>query len=147
MISLKVKKEVVNEKVISAYLMLIMLFGVSTTASAKAVILSKLKIIGQPERQYSASETISFKVQAPNYGGKVEYRVILYNGTTKTITNLWNTPETGYYYRDWQPSGNYVFQIRWPASQLKPEAYSMTVLVRRANSNTSYDSYVNTNSF
>lgn len=135
------------KKIITAFLTLIILFGVNTAASAKVVILPELNIIEQPIRQYSADETISFKVQAPNYGGKVEYRVILYNGTTKTTTNLWNTPATGYYYRNWQPSGNYVFQIRWSASQLKPGAYSMTVLVRRANSNTYYDSYVDTNSF
>lgn len=135
------------KKIITAFLTLIILFGVNSAVSAKVVILPKLNIIEQPVRQYSANETISFKVQAPNYGGKVEYRVILYNGTTKTTTNLWNTPGTGYYYRNWQPSGDYVFQIRWSASQLKPGAYSMTVLVRRANSNTPYDSYVDTNSF
>lgn len=116
----------------------------STVATATS---PKLTVVSQPNKEYRSGDTISLKVSNPNYGGKVEYRVILYNGTTKTTTNLWNTPVTGYYYRNWQPSGNYQFEIKWSASQLQPGAYSMTVLVRRANSKGSYDSYIDTNSF
>lgn len=122
---------------------ILLLFGYT----AKAAALPKLTIVNQPKKEYKNGDTIAFKVTNPNYSGKVEYRVILYNGTTKKTTNLWNTPETGYFYRGWQPAGNYTFEIHWPVSQMDPGAYSMTVLVRKANSTSKYDSFIDTNSF
>lgn len=137
------------KRIFSIFLVFTILFGVNalTIVSSKAINLPVLKIITQPNKEYKNGETIKFTVQAPNYTGKVEYRVILYNGTTKQTINLWNTPKTGYYYRGWQPAGTYKFDIKWSASQLQPGPYSMTVLVRRANTTKNYDSHVDTNSF
>lgn len=106
-----------------------------------------LRMITPPKTSYSSLDRISFVVSAPNYGNKVEYRVILYNGTTKKTSELWNTPATGYYYRNWQPAGTYNFQIHWPAKGMAPGAYSITVLVRKAGSKTPYDSYVKSQTF
>lgn len=106
--------------------------------------LPKLYLISPPENEYKPGETISLTVTSPNYGGKVEYRVILYNGTTKTTSELWKTPSTGYYYKNWQPSGNYKFNIHWPVTGMKPGPYSITVLVRRVGAKVPYDSFVKT---
>jgi hypothetical protein len=78
---------------------------------------------------------------------EVEYRVILYNGTTKKTSELWNTPSTGYYYKKWQPLGNYAFPITWVVKNMEKGAYSLTILVRRVGSKAPYDNFVNTNSF
>ena len=107
-------------------------------------LLPKLYLISPPEKEYKPGETISLTVTSPNYGGKVEYRVILYNGTTKTTSELWKTPSTGYYYKNWQPSGNYKFNIHWPVTGIKPGPYSITVLVRRVGAKVPYDSFVKT---
>jgi stage II sporulation protein D len=107
----------------------------------------KLTMSVTPNKEYIPEDTISFNVTSPNYGGKVEYRVILYNGTTKKTSELWNTPATGYYYKGWQPSGNYNFNIHWLVKNMAPGAYSMTVLVRRAGTTVPYDSYVKTDAF
>lgn len=107
-------------------------------------LIPKLSMITPPNSEYKTNDTISFTVSSPNYGGKVEYRVILYNGTTKTTSELWKTPSTGYYYKNWQPSGSYKFTIHWPVTGMKPGPYSMTVLVRRVGAKVPYDSFVKT---
>ncbi|MDF2675229.1 MAG: SpoIID/LytB domain protein [Clostridiales bacterium] len=104
----------------------------------------KLTMITPPSKEYYPGDTISLTISSPNYGGKVEYRVILYNGTTKTTSELWMTPKTGYYYKNWQPSGNYNFNIHWPVTGMKPGPYSITVLVRRVGAKVPYDSFVKT---
>lgn len=115
-------------------------------ASSKTTAVPKLKMITQPLAEYHPGERVSFIVSSPNYGGTVQYRVILYNGTTKKTSELW-PGYPGYYYTKWQPSGSYNFKINWPVQGMEPGAYSLTVLVRRAGAKVPYDSYVNTNAF
>lgn len=115
-------------------------------AQKKSSILD-LKIVTEPELQYQYGDTIAFTVTSPNYGGRVEYRVMLYNGTTGATSELWNIPESENYYTNWRPEGNYKFEIHWPAIQMEPGAYSLTVLVRRAGTRINYDSYVDTRTF
>lgn len=129
------------------YLLTAIFICIPASASKKAESIPKLQIVTQPEKEYEAGETISFSVTSPNYTGTVQYRVILYNGTTKKTTDLWKNPETGNYYTGWQPSGDYCFEIHWPVNQIESGAYSMTVLVRRAGTKASYDSYVDTDTF
>lgn len=127
--------------------MLFIFISVSNYLPAKAASLPQLQMVTQPAKEYYPGERVSFSVTSPNYGGKVEYRVILYNGTTKITSELWKTPATGYYYKNWQPSGNYNFTINWPVIGMEPGAYSLTVLVRRVGTKGAYDSFVKTNSF
>lgn len=107
----------------------------------------ELNMVVQPELQYYNGDTIAVTVASPNYRGRVEYRVMLYNGTTGKISELWNIPESGNYYTNWRPEGNYKFEIQWPVIKMEPGAYSLTILVRRAGTRINYDSYVNTRSF
>ncbi len=107
-------------------------------------LIPKLNLITSPVKEYKPGDTISLTVSSPNYGGKVEYRVILYNGNTKKTSELWNTPLTGYYYKNWQPSGNYNFNIHWPIKGMEPGPYSITVLVRRVGAKVPYDSFLKT---
>lgn len=107
----------------------------------------KLVMVTQPLSQYKSIDTISFTVSSPNYSKKVQYRVILYNSSTKQTTNLWQTKSSGYYYTGWMPAGNYKFTINWPVLDMKPGLYSLTVLVKRAGAKTAYDSYVKTRAF
>jgi hypothetical protein len=115
--------------------------------TASAASIPKLTMVIQPAKEYKPGDRISFTVTSPNYQGKVQYRVILYNGTTKTTSELWKTPKTGYYYTGWMPAGNYKFNINWPVTGMAPGAYSLTVLVRRVGSKTPYDSFVKTAAF
>lgn len=71
---------------------------------------------------------------------------MLYNGTTKKTSELWPSMP-GYYYKNWQPAGNYKFNINWPVEKMEPGYYSLTVLVRRVGANVRYDSHIDTNSF
>jgi hypothetical protein len=117
----------------------------STSRSGSSPLIPKLVLNVPPKTEYKTGEKISLNISSPNYGGKVEYRVILYNGKTKKTSELWKTPLTGYYYKNWQPSGNYNFNIHWPVAGMEPGPYSITVLVRRVGALTAYDSYIKTN--
>jgi hypothetical protein len=118
-----------------------------TVKAEAAVIKPVLQMITQPSIEYKPGGRISFSVTSPNYRGNVEYRVILYNRTTKKTSELWKTPKTGYFYAGWRPAGNYKFVISWPATGMDPGAYSLTVLVRRVGIRTPYDSYVKSSAF
>ena len=136
-----------TKKILSLFLVALMtVFTVLSYVPAKAATAPKLVVKAQPAATYTQKDTISFTVNA-NYAGKVMYRVMLYNGTTKTTSNLWNTPSTGYYYTKWTPVGTANFTIHWSASQLQPGFYSMTVLAKRVGSTAKYDTYVDTKSF
>lgn len=140
------------KKVIAAitavqFLLLFSLSAVHTLAAVRTTPKPSLKMVSQPVTEYKPGDKITFTVNSPNYGGKVEYRVILWNGTTKKQSELWKTSKTGYYYKGWQPAGNYKFAIHWSAKDMEPGAYSLTVLVRRVGAKVSYDSYVKTKTF
>lgn len=137
-----------TKKVLSLFLVALMtIFTVLSYVPAKAATAApKLAVVTQPAAEYTPDQTISFTVNA-HYAGKVMYRVILYNGTTKTTSNLWNTPKSGYYYTNWTPSGTMNFTIHWAAKQLQPGYYSMTVLAKKVGSKAKYDTYVDTHSF
>lgn len=126
---------------------LILILFILTSINVKAASVPDLQMVTQPKTEYTDGDRISFTVNSPNYSGKVEYRVILWNGTTKTQSELWKTPVTGYYYKKWQPAGNYKFNINWPVKGMEPGAYSLTVLVRRVGAKVTYDSNVKTNTF
>lgn len=111
------------------------------------ISIPKIEIVSEPKLQYEYGDNISITVASPNYTGRVEYRVMLYNGTTGKTTELWNIPVTGNYYTSWRPDGSYKFQIHWPVIQMESGAYSMTVLVRRAGTRINYDSYADTRTF
>ena len=134
-------------KILLAIIMTLVMSLTVTMPYAKAAsVVPKLQMVITAAVEYHSSDRVSFTVASPNYSGKVEYRVILYNGTTKKTSELWPSMP-GYYYKNWQPAGNYNFTINWPAVGMEPGAYSLTVLVRRVGANAAYDSFVKTNTF
>lgn len=113
-------------------------------AMAKKTVLPKMKLISGPKAEYEIGERVTIKVNAPNYKGNVQYRVILWDGNKKAQRELWPSMP-GYYYTNWIPKGPSTFTIGWPI--MEPGPYSVTVLVRRAGSKSKYDDFVKTTSF
>lgn len=108
----------------------ILLSAMPQRAEAK-VIIPEIKFISAPVTEYSVGDRVRFDISTPNYGGRVEYRVVLWNNTTKTYSDLWNS-SNGYpnrYYTKWQPYGNNVFTLGWPISE--PGSYRITVYAKR----------------
>lgn len=101
------------------------------TASAKATV-PEIEFASPPVTQYKAGDRVNFNIYAPNYGGKVQYRVVLWNDTEKTYYDLWNA-SNGYpdrYYTKWQPYGNNIFTLGWIINE--PGSYRITVYAKRA---------------
>ena len=113
---------------ITAFLIL-SLFTAGITANARTII-PQIKYVKYPGTSYTAGDRISFAVQAPNYSGKVEYRLVLWNCTKKTYTNIWNKSNghPNYYYV--KSSGKTVFTIGFVIKD--PGKYKIIVYVRRA---------------
>lgn len=132
--------------VLAALMVVLSVASYVPAQAAKAVNVPKLQMVTQPEKEYKNGDRVSLTVTSPNYGGQVEYRVMLWNGTTKKQSELWPTHK-GYYYQNWKPAGSYKFTIHWPVEGMEPGAYSLTVLTRRANSKVAYDSFVKTEAF
>lgn len=101
------------------------------TASA-AVVVPKIQFASPPVTQYTAGDRVNFNINAPNYGGRVQYRVVLWNDSEKTYYDLWNAGN-GYpekYYTKWQPYGNNIFTLGWII--FDPGSYRITVYAKRA---------------
>lgn len=118
--------------VLAAFLTIVSSTGVfsGTIANAKVTI-PQVEFVSAPVTEYIAGDRVQFKIFAPNYSGKVEYRVVLWNDSTKSYGDLWNAAN-GYptcYYTKWQPKGNDVFTLGWPIFQ--PGSYRITVYVKR----------------
>lgn len=80
-----------------------------------------------PKTQFKVGERISFKLNAPNYIGQVQYRAMLWLEDEDTYVDLWNTKD--YYYDKWKPRGKDVFTISIPIK--KPGNYRIKVFAKR----------------
>lgn len=81
-----------------------------------------------PRTEYKVGERVSFKLNAPNFSGNVQYRAMLWNSTTKKYVDLWKTKDL--YYDKWRPKGKDVFTISFPIS--KAGDYKIKVFVKRS---------------
>lgn len=95
--------------------------------NAAANLIPEVKI-ASPDLQYNSGERAAFKVNAPNYGGRVQYRVMLWDDTSKVYRDLWSTGDR--YYSGWKPYGNETFTLGFNVS--KPGNYRLKVFVKRA---------------
>lgn len=115
----------------SMLLMITCFINIPVKAAKLQNQIPEIKYANAPATEYFAGDRIRFDIYAPNYGGRVEYRVILWDDSKKTYYDLWNA-ENGYpsrYYTKWQPTGNTVFTLGWPI--FEPGYYRITVLVKR----------------
>lgn len=93
-----------------------------------------------PTIEYKAGDIVKFDLYAPNYKGRVQYRVILWDGNKKKARDLWTTGDR--YYKNWMPYGSTVFNLHWKIDE--PGLYRITVYVKRAgikNSSTALSKY------
>lgn len=106
-------------------------FSYAPVRAAVTAKVPQVQFVNTPSTEYAIGDRVRFDISAPNYGGKVEYRVVLWNDTTKTYSDLWNAGN-GYksrYYTKWQPWGNNVFTLGWVINE--PGAYRITVYAKR----------------
>lgn len=104
---------------------------VNAAAKAKAPAVPVVQFVNTPVTEYTVGDRVGFDISAPGYGGKVEYRVILWDDSNKTAHDLWNA-DNGYpnrYYTKWQPWGNNVFTLGWIINE--PGSYRITVYAKR----------------
>lgn len=136
-------------------IIMVALFTVFTVLSyvpvKAAVTAPKVGYVEAPKLEYTVGDRVSFNLNAPNYGGRVQYRVVLWNDETKSYRDLWLTGDR--YYTNWMPYGNETFTLGWPI--FEPGHYRITIYAKRAgipNSQTALkgmncDSYMNSEAF
>lgn len=104
-----------------------------------------------PDLEYTAGDIVNFDLHALNYGGRVQYRVVLWKDNKKEARDLWTIGDR--YYSNWMPFGNNTFNLHWRIDE--PGSYRITVYVKRAglsNSKTALkgqncDSYMESQAF
>lgn len=104
-----------------------------------------------PGLEYKAGDTVNFDLYTPNYGGRIQYRVVLWDDKKKEARDIWVTGDR--YYTNWMPYGNNTFNLHWRIDE--PGSYRITVYVKRAgiqNSSTALreyncDSYIESEAF
>lgn len=87
-----------------------------------------LKYVTVPKTDYKIGERATFKLNAPNYNGFVQYRAMLWDDTTNKYKDLWNTRDR--YYDKWSPRGNSVFTISFPVAHTGD--YRIKIFVKRS---------------
>ncbi len=95
--------------------------------NVKKIVVPEIKLTS-PVIQYKAGDRVAFKLNTPNYGGRVQYRVMLWDDSTKAYRDLWSTGDR--YYTGWKPYGNETFTVGFPIS--KAGNYRLKVFVKRA---------------
>lgn len=124
--------------------MLTLVFNNIPVKAAKATVIPKVQFVTVPTQEYNVGDRIRFDINSPNYSGKVEYRVVLWDDNKKQTRDLWN-PDNGFpgrYYTNWRPTGKSVFNLGWPIYEAG--WYRITVYVKRVGvpaSKTYYPSY------
>lgn len=102
--------------------------ALSYVPAKAAVVVPKVQYVSAPKLEYTVGDRVQFNLNAPNYGGRVQYRVVLWKDATKSYSDLWNTSDR--YYTNWQPYGNETFTLGWPISE--PGSYRITIYAKRA---------------
>lgn len=125
------KSKKVSVLVLALLFTALTLLGIKPAYAAQKLVIPQVKFVTAPVTQYTVGDRVKFDISAPNYSGKVEYRVILWEDSKKAYHDLWN-PGNGYsnyYYTNWQPKGNSTFTLGWPINE--PGSYRITVFVKR----------------
>ncbi len=91
-------------------------------------IIPHVNFVEVPKVQYKLGERINFKMSAPEYASRLQYRAELWDEESNTYNKLWYT-EDGYY-THWQPKGSDVFTIGFPA--VRPGNYRIRIYAKRA---------------
>jgi hypothetical protein len=94
-----------------------------------ATVVPKVQFVGEQKTEFNAGERITFNLNAANYGGRVQYRVVLWNDAKKSYSDLWNTADR--YYTNWMPYGNETLPLGWVINE--PGTYRITIYAKRAN--------------
>lgn len=102
--------------------------ALSYVPAKAAVVVPKVQYVTAPQLEYTAGDRVQFNLNAPNYGGRVQYRVVLWDNNNKTMRDLWPTGDR--YYTNWMPYGNETFTLGWPISD--PGTYRITIYAKRA---------------
>ncbi|MDF2672596.1 MAG: cell wall-binding protein [Clostridiales bacterium] len=113
------------------FTMFTLLNSMPAQAAVKKTVIPEVQFASAPVTEYTAGDRIQFNINSPNYGGKVEYRVVLWDDSKKSYSDLWNE-KNGYpnrYYTKWQPTGNTSFTLGWPI--FEPGNYRITVYAKR----------------
>lgn len=100
-------------------------------AAGKATVVPQVQFANAPVTEYKVGDRVGFNIFSPNYGGRVEYRVVLWNDSKKSYSDLWHE-YNGYptrYYTKWQPYGNNIFTLGWIINE--PGSYRITVYAKR----------------
>lgn len=104
-----------------------------------AVVVPEIAFSDAPRTEYTVGDRVSFNIYCPNYTGRVEYRVVLWDDSKKSYSDLWHSGN-GHptrYYSNWKPKGNDIFTLGWPI--FESGSYRITVYAKRvgvSNSNT-----------
>lgn len=96
-----------------------------------AVVIPEIKFADAPRTEYTAGDRVRFNIYCPNYSGRVEYRVVLWEDSKKSYSDLWHSGN-GHptrYYSNWKPKGNDIFTLGWPI--FEPGSYRITVYAKR----------------
>lgn len=125
--------------------------ALSYVPAKAATVVPQVQFVGEQKTEFTAGERITFNLNAANYGGRVQYRVVLWNDTTKSYSDLWNTGDK--YYANWMPYGNETLPLGWVINE--PGSYRITIYAKRAglaNSKTALkgsncDSFLNGKAF
>lgn len=138
-------KKRIFSMVIASLLVMTMFVGYLPAKEVSAkVVVPQIEFANPPVTQYNVGDRVNFNIHAPNYGGRVQYRVVLWNDSKKSYYDLWNAGN-GYpekYYTKWQPYGNNIFTLGWII--FEPGSYRITVYAKRAgipNSKTAKKGY------
>jgi hypothetical protein len=118
--------------------------GYVSTYAASSTVKPQIKVHTQPSKEYIAGSKATFKVYSPNFSGKVEYRVRVYNNTKKTFKEIWPS-STQYYNKSAAISGKSAFIVSYAIAE--PGQYKFIVYVRRQGSKSSYETYTTTSNF
>lgn len=91
-------------------------------------VIPQVNFVEIPKVQYKAGDRVSFKLSAPNFNSRIQYKAVLWDSESNTYNNLWAT-EDGYYIH-WQPKGKDAFTIGFQTS--KPGNYRIKLYAKRA---------------
>lgn len=130
---------------LSMLLTMFTIFNYLPAGLAKAAtVVPEIAFSDAPRTEYTVGERVGFNIYCPNYTGRVEYRVVLWEDSKKSYSDLWH-PGNGHstrYYSNWKPKGNDIFTLGWPI--FEPGSYRITVYAKRvgvANGNTAMPGY------
>lgn len=131
-----------KNKLISCFMMFFYVtFILLSSISVNAQVTPKVRLLSNLKKEYLEGDRISLRLNTPNYSGKVQYRVVVFDNERKVKKELWSKNKDFY---SSPVNGKNIFNVNL---RLETGTYNLFIYAKSKDAKPYNNSYIKTSTF